>query len=328
MTAADFVERALERERPFLSRESLRYAAQQFVNEGRTDDVHLEHCVRLAEMLEGYAAAERPASRPAQVWDVGLTPGALLSSRLLLSKIQPQVEEVRRALFGSTKPPFVTYAEAVTWLEERAQAPAVPDGNGQPEADRAREVVGHIRALHRLLPGGDVVLQRRFIPYARPGEAWEHAIPIREEGTLAQLEAESSRLAQATGFSQAAVLAYVLADLRPVRPLARVRSEVNEFSPLTGEPIKRAQVTVTFLARDMTHTQLRDLYREIRQHLSMVKVKSISEKDRQLLALVEQHGGEPPHGKTAFWEWVRHEWNMAGQGKAGFKPYKDWYGPM
>jgi hypothetical protein len=74
---------------------------------------------------------------------------------------------------------------------------------------------------------------------------------------------------------------------------------------------------------DLSAKQIKVLRREVRRALNMQKVKYLTEEDQRLFDLVKRLGEEAADGKTAFWEWVRQEWNRA----VGTQPCKGWRGP-
>lgn len=260
-----------------------------------------------------------------------LTPGLLLDSGRLTETIRPQVEQVRREVFGTTAAPFRSLGMAARWIEEtaRRQPRASLRDRKQAKALEA-EVLERLPRLGRLLR----CWIRSFsyevlgVPYAKPGAEWVHRVSAVPGSPLARLAEAARDLAGATGFSPVAIVAFILVGLEPLLPPARLTA--HHVFPGAAAKVwvpPRRWVTVDFLGRDLTFGQLRQLHRRIREGVGAVGRKRVTPAHQALLELVRQLGGEPQHGprgsKRAFWEKVRAEWNQ----KHPERRYQTWRGP-
>jgi hypothetical protein len=128
---------------------------------------------------------------------------------------------------------------------------------------------------------------------------------------LAELQRVSEQIAEATGFSQASLVMYILCDIPPALPPLAVTA-YTQWHESTGIP--RRWITMDFSTGDVPVEEQRRVYREYRKTFATERKKRRRPDDEAFLALVRQYG-QPPRGRgsgaMAFWENVRLEWNKA-----------------
>ena len=166
-----------------------------------------------------------------------LTPDTLFQSDSFADAIRPKVQQVRQELFGNPHPPFNRYVDAVHWIEQRA---------AQQDSERERrnqaqplqeEIRQKLREWCRLTGQDylDLCVLVHTLPYAKEGRI--DSKPVYGQSPLAFLGRETRRMAEATGFSQANVVAYVLADIAPLLAPNHITTNMrlNEFGHISHE---------------------------------------------------------------------------------------------
>jgi len=233
-------------------------------------------------------------------------PFDLLTSDLLAKKITPWVEELREKGFGARKPPFTSYEEAVRWIEETsAQDKASFLGRfREGEREKAFEQIESLAKQY----GIDLTLQNRTLPY--PGrDGWRKLVPVWPGTFLAQLEYETRKMSEATGFNQAMLVMTVLHGLKPLLARTTITTHLGSHKLPTGETLQSRAVTVKFLARDITFEELHGVYEQVKAFLAGKRAKGVTQESWELYRLVEKHGGPPQEDKTRFWEKIQGAWN-------------------
>jgi hypothetical protein len=174
----------------------------------------VRECINLAMRIDILRTADRSSqSGESPFQRMPLMPEALVMSDDFAEKIRPAVEQLRNTLFDSPAPPFPAYEDAAQWLEQTAaEQDAYAQANSQTRIALERTIHDKLTE-YRVLTGEDY--QSPFLPnlleYAKPGSDWVHRVHVWGGTSLATLAHTSRRLADATGFSQASVVAYVLA---------------------------------------------------------------------------------------------------------------------
>jgi hypothetical protein len=269
-------------------------------------------CIDLARRFDSSAAALAAQLDSGVFQHLHMTPQDLMMSDDLAEKIRPAVEKVRSELFSSPHPPFAALEEAIQWLERTAaeQETQARANNQSPEA--LKQTIYEMLEKYRLLTGEPVdnPFQLELLEYVEPGNQWVRCMPVRWGMSLATLAMVSKELAGATGFSQASVVAYILAGIRPLLvpiSISMLWGYSNTFS------IFRRRTTVELHTPNITDTQLKAIRKVIRREWSTERKKPLTEADKQLLDVVHRLGGVPKdkrHGEyKAFFEHVRQEFN-------------------
>jgi hypothetical protein len=183
-------------------------------------------------------------------------PQIKVTERDLAEKIQPQVERLRRGLFRTAAASFTSMSEAALWIERHATSGGLTRLPGRAQKQAEDLIVGAQVKLHAYstLVGHEAVVHEivRRLPYTKPGEQGLLYAPVRftpRTTKLGRLERATRVLAEATGFPQESVVAYVLSGEAPTLPGVRVSTTYRRL----GEPGMPLQSVVTeMFSRDVT----------------------------------------------------------------------------
>jgi hypothetical protein len=372
MTADEFRQYMLRYEEPDTPRHSLVCAANFFVQRGYLNESAVGPCLELAQHIAKFYKIDEPAPRQAPPSHVFPNPAELITSDLLVQKIRPYVARLRQKLFGNPEPPFASYEAAVAWLVRtgreqrdrwRSQNPPPPafqginaeyviwetgpEDNGQP--DQRRKVNVWMDAAYQRREEAELLVEpwwhasftRRAIPYKSSGDLslefiqrWDSVTIFDADSPLARLERGAYEIADTTGFSMLSVVAYVLADVQPIRLSMRlhyenIRTIIKGAGPLTVQrpyedqiEYQRAIVEIYDL-ENIRADDFEALYRYLRQARKKSRNKQFTARDQLLLDVVKRLGGVPSKGKMQFWERVCETCNR----ESGTNHYKDGHGP-
>ena len=144
-------------------------------------------------------------------------------------------------------------------------------------------------------------------------------------GKLLFLEGITQKLAEETKFSGDSLTAYILSDIAPVLPCARVKVETRIGF---GIGLMGSWVSLELYDLGLTWEQFYALYRYLRETLHLFRSKPLTERDRGLLTLASSLGGEPAKGdkgretRKAFWGKALDAWNK----KHSRSKYTTWRG--
>jgi len=291
----------------------------------KTPAEFLYECCRLAQSYVLYAASKQPQS-DTDSRHMLKPPPDLMMSKDLTEKIRPAVEQLRHELFGSSVPPFPTYEDAVQWLEQTAaEQNASTQAYSQTRIALEQSIYEKLEE-YQVLTGEDYQLPfpLTLLEYAKPGSKWVHRVNVWGRTSLATLAHTSRKLVDATGFSQASVVAYILAGIPPL--LASVHIDMSDG--LSKEfQIFRRSATVTLRTPYITDAQWRKIRKRIRSEWHTERKKPVTQGKTQLRDIVQRHGGVPKdkrHGEQkAFWEQVQQEYNLWAD-KHGHRKHGGW----
>ena len=157
--------------------------------------------------------------------------------------------------------------------------------------------------------------------YATPGNRWPQVLPVPLGSRLVPLARATREMAEATGFSQPSIVAYILADIAPLLPPVRTHTKWPMSENLQT---RRVQVLVEYNSPDITYNQSRQIHRKVRAAWNVDKGKRLTDRDRQILAIVESLGGEPREAPSAFWKEAKDLWNAEERGKKIPVIHKNW----
>jgi len=280
---------------------------------------HTDH----ADVAGCRVLAERFAVSHAEGAAGGFAPGLLVASDHLIDAITPEVDRVRREVFRTTAPSFPSLARATAWIRGEAKKRPVATQAARHQSRKLMEkAVGLADEAARLVHAWATVPGWHVIPlaYATPGAEAVTRLPTWRGSKLSQLAAAARDLAHSTGFSEAAVVAYILAGIRPVLPVARLTTSIRSTRGIGAS----RWVTVE-LHSAMTPREFLKLYDRVRAELGVRPyAKPLTSVHQALREAVKTLGGEPARGsgRTAFWERVRTLMNQ----QHGTK-YTTWRGP-
>jgi hypothetical protein len=317
---------------PGISQQSADMAITFYCEHGFIDhekvNVHeaIRSCIDLARRFDSSPAGTSSQSGIDLFEHLSMAPQDLVMSDDLAEKISPAVEQVRSEIFGSSHPPFAALEEVIPWLEQTAagQEAQARANNQAPEA--LKQTILEMLEKYRVLTGEivDNPFKLELLEYVEPGHQWVRRMCVWGRTSLATLARASKELADATGFSQASVVTYILAGIRPL--LAPISISMawgysNTFS------IFRRRATVELHTPNVTDAQLKTIRKVIRREWSTEKKKPLLEADKQLLDIIQGLGGVPKdkrHGEyKAFYEQIRQAFN-AWAVAHGCKQHSKW----
>jgi hypothetical protein len=273
-------------------------------------------CIVLATLFDRRVALAAGQS----TFFMPLTPEDRMTSTEMAEKIRPAVEQVRRELFGRPDPPFAGLEAAAQWLEQTAAEQAAQARAQQQAPAALKQTIHDLLAKYRELTGetADNPFKRELLEYVKPGNEWVRQLPVWGRTSLATLHNTSKRLADATGFWQARVVAYILVGIPPQsasRSVTTVCGYSNEFH------ILRTSTTITLSSPYVSAPQWRQLRKAIQKAWRIERKQPLTKQDQFFLALIHRHGGVPTaKGKgqyKIFYETIQQEFNAwaVAQGK-------------
>jgi hypothetical protein len=221
--------------------------------------------------------------------------------------IDPDVSEVRLAIFGRKDPPFPSAAEAVHWIEaqERQQRGQISQLDHKAITARIKAFIQDLKEETGLPWAGPTVAFPK-LAYCRPREEEkgdDQVCHVRAwpNPHLRQLAAVVRQAAERTGFHETEITAYVLTGRHPRRLVVTVgRREYWIRLPTEGGVFRR-EVNLTIHTPDLKYKLWRELYRMVLAEWQLVRWVKPSEKAKKVHAIVQRLGGEPSSGKTEFW---------------------------
>ncbi len=289
---------------------ALEVAIRYSVESSQTTRADISKCIQLAGFVSRVVQAQAPKTKSALGEFVQkLSPDRLITSEYVLELIRPEVEAIRRKLFGSPEPPFKKYQEAVAWLERESRKKGQ---NRRLEQVFDRSYSKWERQAWRLqrLTTKCIVspsLKARTITYAKPGDKWTHSFAVRLGTGLAALEDFLRRAGKRTGFSQPALVMHVLTPIQPLLPRWRL-----SYTPPAGEYKPGGLFTVEILAQTVSWKDMRRIYQAINRTIGRSKASILDETDQVLRGVMKSFGGPPARGKMKYWQRVSRECRRRG----------------
>lgn len=250
------------------------------------------------------------------------SPDDLIRQEHLLEIFTPRVKRAREVLFGEDSSPFALreYPELLrlhmveAWIKDVASEEnphtdplfgGCACGNLGVFLSKRRKLMVRIRYLEyqSASPAGKITVKR---------------VSVARHGDLSFLEKQSKDLAKATGFSESALVTWILADIQPTLDPVALEIWRHGPTPVPGTPEVRggpfpeapqrywAKVQVNSF--HFTRAQWAELRSQLRQYLGITKSKPLSEQDQRLLKIVDSLGGIPKYGeKGRFWQRIFQE---------------------
>lgn len=320
MDARTFKKEVFKKAPPGLDRQMLEAAVKSFLDEGKHQGYQVKDCIQHAHSLAVATAREEDAPL------FQFPPDMLVAGQggLLIKHVETWIAAIRIELFGGPGAPFTTYGRAVGWMKREAKK--------QPplsEKDRKRLRVLDDEVMDRLQEYVSITRQKAsfdrsglVLPYADFPDRWVKKLPVRADKPLGPLAEESKKIAETTGFTQVAVVAWILADIRPALPGARLQIPATIAKTPAGHLIIR-KATLEIFSPDVKAADLAKLCEKARATLRPLK---LSERNKVLLETMERTGDLlEGQEKRDYWEAVRVEYNRARP--RGAEPYTTWQGP-
>lgn len=262
--------------------------------------------------LEG---AERKKSRKGVFGSSSTSlPEILVTSEVLRKYLEPEVEQLRKSLFGNASLPFKSIEEARCWIEQEAK-----DGETASRAVARKKLLDAQAAANqrffRLASEAGWALEKQpvsiklgvlFYPGrkapsgGKKGEepplpdAAGKPVPVPAGSRLVELAALSKSAAHRTGFSEAAITAHLLTGV----PIVLSRLDLDGTTYL-GCP-RPTEYTVTVRAHNPTMGDFRAAFKRFFKKRG--RVVRVQELDWKLYQEVQRRGGEPITNKGKWWD--------------------------
>jgi len=234
-------------------------------------------------------------------WGKGIDPlpiGFTISQKLHIKKfIKPEVEKLRESIFGRKTPPFSTLEEAVEWIE--ATHKKEQENWQKTRKDRDVNLRKELKRLSRLF-NTEIGIKASILRYPHPKKG-TGLIPVVQGGTLYKLQSKTEKLAKATFYNQATLVAYTLLDCELLPPRIRWTQHLHHRT----QPIPALTLEIP---RPITKKKWDKLYYEVVN--PTFRGGEIPPKYEELYRLIKRLGGVPEKGKgmMKFWEKVCEEW--------------------
>jgi hypothetical protein len=327
MKQQEFCQEVRKKAPTTVGQKALDAAIDYHVDNGDTQKWDVPKCIQLAWRIERYYSSEREDRDAGVVLSIfPVTPSLLIESDTLADEIKPWVEDTRMKMFNNVTAPFESYDKATRWLLKEAKTIPKPSPDAQ---KRIKELVlgeDALASIHELqelsrLPVRGMSPKGLLIPYCTPGDEWVQHVAVSIDPPLGILADESKKIANATGFSHVSVVAYILADIKPLLPPARVNAFFNTREMPDGRSINRQYVQVEFESGNITRKDLTDIYDQVRKGLRTSGRKRFSAKNQKVLEVVAQCGGTPGVGETGIQFWTRVNATLPEDFR-----YKNWEG--
>ena len=229
--------------------------------------------------------------------------------------------------------PFADYTNAIEWVEGAAE-----DGEEFPrdDRDRMREAMSDDRVREFLGirdPRTRVSIRSEQPSLALPdfeNRVVRH-IPPHPGGLLFALAREIEDIARRTSFDEWRLLMFVLADIPPRLPAARIKTQgfqamkLSDGTWINGPPA----VEVTFFTPDLTAQALQEVYERIKSRIWGVEEGALpTDRQRLVLEVVRELGKPQPNQWEEFWMKVGQRMSERTDGAITYTtpqgPYRLW----
>lgn len=277
-------------------------ALAEFEEQGRNQPSDVENCLTRARAIAGSGPTETGVRRKSPITN---------ESRRLALELTKVVEvwakRVRRGQFGASRPPFRTLARAAEWIEGQAKLPS-PEVDEDRVASLDREVTKLVEVLNTECQGTrfyGLQFRTEKLKYQKSGSEWVQHLPITSGTPLGKLQAECSRMHQATGFAEDVLATYVLKGGRLEFPAAHVRARPRGYQLPDGRWLTRLEGTITINTPDLSADQLRRLHQTWQRDARKTSRRGLTEKERKFLALIRDLGDRPPkntRNASKYWQ--------------------------
>ena len=275
-------------------------------------NVNINEAIMLAKRLQLFKPESKDESYP-----LSITSGNMLDSEILIEKITPYIEDVRKQIFG-TKLPFDTIKKAVQWIEQKAKEPLPPVT--EKKIQRFEKAFSKVVDLFLKNPFPCTISSPQYPILKYPGEKAVQKVPAINPDLLRIKEAVD-KLVPATSFMPHAITAFLLTGIAPIIPRVIMREKrINQKIPLNSE-CQRFSLSLEINARDLTFKELKTIYDRIQERLHIKKKKRLNQKHEKLYQIVKRCGGPPEKDKVAFWKKIAKDCGYGGwrQAKIAYK---------
>lgn len=234
---------------------------------------------------------------------INFSPQNLITSEILVKKITPYVEQVRKEISGDTKPLFKNnIKKCVTWIKKKEKE--LSPGIKEAYAKTMQEVMkAHIPFLR-------VGFERPTLNYPNlNGYVSKCAYATNEK--LHKISEAVDIIEKATGFEGASITAFILTGIPPILRRAQTGWNLTSQDLPTGETLNNFSINIKIKVRDLSFAELKAIYSNIQSQLKVVKKKHFKNKHYKLFHRVNQLG-IPVKGKVSFWKGIAKELGYGG----------------
>lgn len=226
-----------------------------------------------------------------------------LISNAFAKRLEPWACGLRERCFGLPGPPFREWEEAVGWIKSEVKR----DREKWKQSPASKvEAEAEIRRLADLA-GLEVKVEPRGLRYYEPDNEYTQLAPAFPGTTIEELARETNRVSEETAFHPVVLTAFVLCGATPA--ISRIRiTETSKTCRVPGDRIPSRWVNIRFNAADVKDTELRALYKDVRESFGANGSQRITWPEFDFLSLVDEMGGPPGRGRTRFWEEVLGRW--------------------
>lgn len=201
--------------------------------------------------------------------------------------------------------------EARQWIEDKSNEPI--DHEIQKKKENLHKLFNEFSEM--VIKGeivGGLGLSRKTLDY--PGaDGWVHRVTSTYNKILSVLERASAKISKATGFIPATVTALILTGEIPEYKRFKVGVRENYSLLPTGESIYRNIVNIEILVSDLSFNEIKNIYDFYRNALKVTGKKRITEKQKALLAFIDDYGQPPSRdskGHVDYWTATKEAWNL------------------
>ena len=290
-----------------LSPDTVEKAIRHYQTTGKHSRGEVSDAIGLAAMLQdtAQAGATKEGGTVQNAPFVGpLVPETVITTDLLVDQIRPEVEKLRKQLFGSTAPPFPDYSDAIDWIDGEKQS--IRD---ELEAEETQRVSGIKDEIHTLMQemarlrdrSLTFILQAPYLSYASAEDDSTLRTPLPWDSPLYALRALVVETSQLTGFTEASLVAYVLSGEQPVVPRIAMSNEV------LVAPVRLRKLTVTIQAREPCREDFLTAYALYKKERGKTRARRMDGTDLAIFKLVREHGGSPQKDPGEFWDTLSNE---------------------
>lgn len=235
-------------------------------------------------------------------------PRSFIRSKIYAQRVLPEVEGIRRELFGSKEPPFPNNLIAAgDWLETEAKNQPAPEGHAPrwgyklSPGEMKKLTVKKMKKLQLERPG-KYGLEFATLGYSR-GDEWAHYVIVSDGTRIRRLWLDANTIAKKLGCQDYQATDFILTGSLPYVPSMYIKKSGS----LDGIGIYARAKIELILYEPVTEEKLIQEYRIIRKKI-WGKVKSsrkISHRNEQLIYFSEEN----IDFETPSWEKNRRKWN-------------------
>lgn len=228
----------------------------------------------------------------------------------LVDLVMPFVQSIRKAIFLKTDPPFANMDDARRWIEDKDNTPI--ESQIQKKIDSLTKFYGeYCEMLKKDQIVSGISLSRNTLDYPGP-DGWVYSVISDYDKVFSILRHASSVIVNATGFQPAAVTELILTGAIPELKRFKVNVKRNYTHLSTGD-VFRNIIDIEVFVSDLTFNEIKIIYDYYRSKLKVTGKKSITEKQKILLAFIDDYGQPPARGAKGtveYWTAAKEAWNI------------------